>query len=543
MERKRKKLFKATIAFAVALAFVLPGSAAFTSNENVEENDVNIIKIDKTAQKTTMQCNDMAVPFKHMAKPLDVSPAFQFELDQLHPGFGRSILGMHMATYWDEDYNNIIWTFSADDGASYDPGVVYNTPGGDYPSIKLWDDAQTRFFGTFVTDPDDYDGGPVYLFECTDPSDYDSYSLVSWPWDLYGWYDMIDSEIACDSSQASWEWGFISFVGSTTYTIPTTTEGPFIMYQTSSSGGGMISWYGGIKGCSHTDADIDHVTYDTYALYDWYDSEYSADVLLVRLDHFDNWDAPGDLIEIVGEGNLQYPAVAVNDDNLVILAETDENGNKDIICFYSDAGLNNIQSSLVASSTDDEMYPDVRHINETKFVCTFVMNETLYKSISKDGGATWSEPGEISGDAVEEYKTADICDYGTQALFEFDNGDDVDIWLENDLGAPPPVPILEIASLSGGIGVSAVIKNIGNSDATNVNWSITVKGGILGFIRKTVDGIIPTLAVDEESDPLETGLLLGLGSIDVTVTAICDEGSSATNSTDGWQIIIFTWIK
>ena len=70
--------------------------------------------------------------------------------------------------------------------------------------------------------------------------------------------------------------------------------------------------------------------------------------------------------EIEGDGNLKYPAVAAYDNQLIILAETDEGGNKDIICLYSDEGYSfstEFDVSYVASENDDEMYPDIRFLS------------------------------------------------------------------------------------------------------------------------------------------------------------------------------------
>ena len=105
-------------------------------------------------------------------------------------------------------------------------------------------------------------------------------------------------------------------------------------------------------------------------------------------------------------------------------------------------------------------------------------------------------------------------------------------------GSPPVFPKLEITNISGGIGVSAVIKNTGDAPATNVNWTITVTGGIFNLVDVEISDIIPTIDVDEEV-PIETGIYYGLGPIEGTATASCDEGVSDEQMTNG--LIFFFW--
>ena len=98
-------------------------------------------------------------------------------------------------------------------------------------------------------------------------------------------------------------------------------------------------------------------------------------------------------------------------------------------------------------------------------------------------------------------------------------------------------PILDIGTITGGLfRVSAPINNIGDDTATNVQWTIDLVGG--AFIGGSSSGTEPSIAA-AGSVTVQSGLIIGLGSTTVTVTATCDEGSSDTKSQTGFVFLIF----
>jgi hypothetical protein len=79
-------------------------------------------------------------------------------------------------------------------------------------------------------------------------------------------------------------------------------------------------------------------------------------------------------------------------------------------------------------------------------------------------------------------------------------------------------PIIEIGAITGGLfKVSAVIKNTGTADATDVAWSIDLNGGLI-LVGKATTGTIATLAAGSEVT-VSSGFILGFGKTTITVTA------------------------
>jgi hypothetical protein len=95
-------------------------------------------------------------------------------------------------------------------------------------------------------------------------------------------------------------------------------------------------------------------------------------------------------------------------------------------------------------------------------------------------------------------------------------------------------PYLDIIKIKGGFAkVSADIQNIGSLNATEVNCSISVVGGILGFINIFDEETLETLAI-EEKKTVTADKIFGLGKITVTVTASAPSSNIATKTAHGF---------
>jgi outer membrane protein assembly factor BamB len=104
---------------------------------------------------------------------------------------------------------------------------------------------------------------------------------------------------------------------------------------------------------------------------------------------------------------------------------------------------------------------------------------------------------------------------------------------------PLPQPNLVIRNITGGFGVNAVIQNIGNADATNVSWNITLKGGFLLLGNRTAARI--TRIQPGQNVSVKSSLIIGLGKSTITVAATCNERVSTEKATYGFIILIFVF--
>jgi hypothetical protein len=98
------------------------------------------------------------------------------------------------------------------------------------------------------------------------------------------------------------------------------------------------------------------------------------------------------------------------------------------------------------------------------------------------------------------------------------------------------LPALDVGLIKGGLAkVSVTIKNIGLAEADEINWKITLDGGLI-LLGKETTGTIQTIPAGEEEE-VRSGLIFGFGQTRITVTADIPEGSDVRNQ--GASVLLF----
>jgi len=112
-----------------------------------------------------------------------------------------------------------------------------------------------------------------------------------------------------------------------------------------------------------------------------------------------------------------------------------------------------------------------------------------------------------------------------------------------------PTPTLEIENITGAGGllsggvVSAEILSTGEADAKDIEWTMTVTGGILNRINITTTGTIDTLPtgsmmVINTEDPI-----YGLGNVDITITVTAPNTTLVRERAEGLVILFYLIIR
>jgi Dockerin type I domain len=319
---------------------------------------------------------------------------------------------------------------SQDNGANWEYCCWIDLAGGTFPSVEYWG-SETQFYSSFVPPSTFQNGGAFMVVSTPDPIEPTTWN-VGWAGSAsFGFYDMKMVDIASDNGQQTWNWGFVSAVINLSQTGDDLIDVPVIYGWDNGLGSGYISYFGeSFDNCLTTDADIDHVTGKTYAVYDRYNDSTDQYQLVIRQDHFYDWDEGTDGAGKYYADSNQHiinPVIVAHNDNILLAAAVyhdDFPADIDIICWFTDDGdvdsLNDM--SVIAATIDAENFPEISHVENTTFVCTYVSNNILYACRTIDAGATWSTPEQVSDPAhlvTEDVRCTDIADGGNQVIYEY----------------------------------------------------------------------------------------------------------------------------
>lgn len=510
------KLFGIKTLSLLIIGLMITVSATATVDTEEEKMSITIKEINLEAQTLSIKSTEI-LPFKTLDSDVNLAeaiPLFEGARPAVASAGSGVMLGLDAL-----DGSGTYFSASADRGQTWTDAGGWELGATEYPSLSHW--AGNRFIGTVT--PDYTTSGEISLLDFVDYTNIDTWLGATWDWSSHNFYDFADVQFSAgDDSFEQWRVGFWTISGYVGYEDYDNTNCPLTQYPTD-DGYATISWYD-IEGCTHPANDMDKTNQLNYGVWQYYNESSDMNDLFVRIDPFnynpDSGSSPSGFSLITGEDN-QFPDISAENDNVIITVESGGN----VICYYSTDGFNSFDVTTIENGAS---FPRIVHVDENEAVCTFYKDGSLYSSATENGGATWSTSQEISdSEVIVAYRESDVSPAG--AVY---TGIDEIIYFEPDMGAAAK-PIITIDSVSGGLGVSAVIKNIGDEDGTDVPYEITVTGGLLGFINKTVEGTIDVTAGGEET--ISSGLILGLGGITITVKA-----DIASETVEGTQLLIFT---
>jgi hypothetical protein len=433
-------------------------------------------------------------------------------------------------------------TYSEDEGVTWaDPGYWPESADAKKPDVDF---NAHGFYGTF--DPPVASSGDVWII---DASDLGNILGGSWPWGDNGFDSLEDLHIGTythpgPEDDGAWNWGGLAFVGYNGYSGNDIVGCPFLMYQYNLEGYALIGWLNNAAGCEHASIDIDQLKNFSYSAYDRpVTGKYQ---ILVRKDNFgawnynaqyDYWSHPYVTAKsVIGVGNLTYPDIIAENNKVLVVAQSDEAGNQDIVCYYSSNGMSSYNDVIVSNGAEDELSPQVTWIKEGVAVCTYQKGNEAYFRSSIDYGATWSDEARVSDEELEPIEDHAITIAGVNgnsyAIWQDGRGDNVDIYW--DLFYTVSAPNVQIGAIGGGVGkVTMEVKNIGTGAASNVPWTISVKGGILGRINVTTSDVIASLSAGGAQTVQTNKFIFGFGTITIQLTA-----GAATASKTGKVLLI-----
>jgi hypothetical protein len=180
--------------------------------------------------------------------------------------------------------------------------------------------------------------------------------------------------------------------------------------------------------------------------------------------------------------------------------------------FQVTGGAGDTEPPVTTITLDGDLQGDVYRSDVTvTLTATDIGSGVAYTMYKVDGGSwtTYSVPFVVSGNGQH-----------TVAYYSADIAGNIETEKSATFTIQYPIEI----TIKGGLGVSAVVKNTGSTDLTDVDWSIELDGKLI-FFGKTKSGTIASLAAGASATVKD--FVVGFGKTGIAVEA---GGTSVTGS-------------
>ncbi len=99
---------------------------------------------------------------------------------------------------------------------------------------------------------------------------------------------------------------------------------------------------------------------------------------------------------------------------------------------------------------------------------------------------------------------------------------------------------MKIGDITGGLGkINVIIENDGDVDIEDVEWSISIEGGMLGMINITSEDDIDEIKAEDSETVCTDGFIMGFGKVKIKIIAEADDVDKVTKSADGFVFGMF----
>lgn len=438
--------------------------------------------------------------------------------DQLHPASVASPAGDILVMF--ENYESLmsgdIGIATSTDGETWTSQGTIQVPDyrERYPTLDIV--SGKKGIGTFASDPRDT---VFYYLDLADVGDVGTMNISGYDWGSSGY---VNPQMASVAGYGLSEKPTNYFNGLFSYNVDVSTSSAeedhsftYQFYTDEEGYASLIYWYGFGDDLYNISADIDQSTGHAYWVMEGYNETNPENFRTRIFSCYIDPELGGDWWNTdYNQGYLNdsiHPDVSAAGGTTYVAVENIEGGfNHNILCYISTDDGATWEPVEIAASMDQETDPTIVAYPGGSASCVFSKGGDLYVSHTTDGGATWSDPEQLSesGAVRPGYRSADISS-GGHVVWQDDQNGNADIYYDN---AGVPGPLLSITSISGGFGITATVTNTGTQAAEDAAYTISFDA-LIGGTEKTGTVTVPEGGEAE----VKSGFIVGLGPADISV--------------------------